>query len=846
MKRSVFFAVLIFCYTSTLIANSVKIGNLYYVLDERNKTAEVTKPETGAYSGRISIPSTIKYKGGTYRVISIGENAFRNSSLLLEVTIEDGIANIGKNAFWMCKGLKEIRIPHSVTNIDAAAFVYCEGLTTVDIPSSVTNIGEYSFKGCSVLKNIEIPTNVPKIGAYTFADCISLKKITIPYGVLSIDEGAFSGCTNMESISIPNTTTSIGKSAFSKCRNLTSISIPTSVKSIGSSAFAGCSGLQHVIVPNSVTSIGDFAFGDCKSLTSVYIPNSVVTIGYCFGYSQPENLKEIYYEKGFDITKISGVDRSICKVADSNITFAIPVVTSTPPNLAIVDGSVVFTDNTQNNRIDANEQCAISFKVQNLGKGAASGCVATVRMTGDKAGVIANNVSLNTIAAGATEEIKIPVSSNIQTTTGQVTFTIEVTEPNGFGADPFELSVNTKAYEPPYLQIVDYAVTGAQGGTLVKKQPFNLQLMLQNTKYGTAENVEVELQLPGNVYLLEGERKVSLATLDGGKAQSLDYQLVVTNNYEGTSIPVNVRLKEKYGKYAEDRSMTLQLNQNLASSRLTVKAAEEDLAKQEIQLASIGSAVDKNIPVSKIQNKNTFAVIIANENYQQVASVPFALNDGSVFRQYCEKTLGIPATNIHFVANATGNNIRYEVNWLSQVIRAYNGQAKIIFYYAGHGVPDEQNKTAFLLPVDGNGSDITTGYKLDDLYSALGNMPSEAVTVFLDACFSGSKRESGMLASARGVAIKVKSGAPVGKMVVFTAATGDETAYPNNAEGHGMFTYYLLKKLQETSGEVSYEELGNYIRKNVSQQSIVLNGKSQTPTIIPSSQAADWQNWKLK
>jgi hypothetical protein len=37
---------------------------------------------------------------------------------------------------------------------------------------------------------------------------------------------------------------------------------------------------------------------------------------------------------------------------------------------------------------------------------------------------------------------------------------------------------------------------------------------------------------------------------------------------------------------------------------------------------------------------------------------------------------------------------------------------------------------------------------------------------------------------------------PQGNMVVFSAAQGDETAYPNNDEKHGMFTYFLLKKLQ--------------------------------------------------
>lgn len=844
MKKILTVIVLLVISQGMLLAYPTKIDGINYTVNERDLTAEVIgEGLTGnAYKGDIKIPQTIKSLNKTYLVTSIG-----------------------KYAFFKCAGLTNIMLPNSISSIGDYAFQDCSSLTNIELPNSLTNIGISAFSGCAGLKKIEIPNNVKSIGANAFSKCTGLKSIILPNSITSIESAAFANCNNLKSVVIPNTVRFISNDAFSECSALTSVEIPNSVISIGNSVFFNCSELVNVTIPNSVTLIGSYAFCGCSSLNSIEIPDRVRSIEYgtfdgCTSltnvvipisvtsikdgaFQDCNNLTNIVIPQGFDVSKLPS---EISRIGESQNVSVKPVVTSTPPNLAIVDGSVVFTDNTQNNRIDANEQCAISFKVQNLGKGAASGCVATVRMTGDKAGVIANNVSLNTIAAGATEEIKIPVSSNIQTTTGQVTFTIEVTEPNGFGADPFELSVNTKAYEPPYLQIVDYAVTGAQGGTLVKKQPFNLQLMLQNTKYGTAENVEVELQLPGNVYLLDGERKVSLATLDGGKAQSLDYQIVVTNNYEGTSIPVNVRLREKYGKYAEDKSMTLQLNQNLASSRLTVKAAEEDLAKQEIQLASIGSAVDKNIPVSKIQNKNTFAVIIANENYQQVASVPFALNDGSVFRQYCEKTLGIPATNIHFVANATGNNIRYEVNWLSQVIRAYNGQAKIIFYYAGHGVPDEQNKTAFLLPVDGNGSDVTTGYKLDDLYNALGNLPSEAVTVFLDACFSGSKRESGMLASARGVAIKVKSGEPVGKMVVFTAATGDETAYPNKAEGHGMFTYYLLKKLQETSGEVSYDELGNYIRQNVSQQSIVLNGKSQTPTIIPSSQAAGWQNWKLK
>lgn len=227
-------------------------------------------------------------------------------------------------------------------------------------------------------------------------------------------------------------------------------------------------------------------------------------------------------------------------------------------------------------------------------------------------------------------------------------------------------------------------------------------------------------------------------------------------------------------------------------------------------------------------------------------SVQYAENDGKMFTEYCKKTLGLPEKNVHFITNATLNNIKHEIKWLQDVIAVYKGEAKAIFYYAGHGIPDEQNKSAYLLPIDGYGSDVTTGYALEDLYKALGSLPSKSVTVFLDACFSGAKRDGDMLASARGVAIKVKQNNPTGNMVVFTAAQGDETAYPYKEEGHGLFTYYLLKKLQETKGDVTLGELGDYIKTQVERQSIVTNGKLQSPAILSASSIGNsWKEWKL-
>lgn len=151
------------------------------------------------------------------------------------------------------------------------------------------------------------------------------------------------------------------------------------------------------------------------------------------------------------------------------------------------------------------------------------------------------------------------------------------------------------------------------------------------------------------------------------------------------------------------------------------------------------SDVDIQIPTTSRIQENTFAVIIANKNYDEAPDVDFALNDGYFFKEYCVKTLGIPSENIRFKEDATYNNIREVVSWIREISnnKLYKDNARFVVYYSGHGVPDEMTKSMYLLPTDGVAMNIaTTGYKVSDLFDALSETSSESV-VFLDACFSG-------------------------------------------------------------------------------------------------------------
>mgnify|MGYP006066477619 CR=1 FL=1 len=287
-------------------------------------------------------------------------------------------------------------------------------------------------------------------------------------------------------------------------------------------------------------------------------------------------------------------------------------------------------------------------------------------------------------------------------------------------------------------------------------------------------------------------------------------------------------------------------------SRLaSVTQHETSSSRINRQSVSVGlSDVDVNIPKNPHTNEKTFAVIIANENYQMVSHVPMALNDGRTLAKYCTQTLGIPETNVRYYEDATYGVFMRAMNDIKDVSNAYDGEISVLFYYAGHGVPDENTKDAYLLPVDSDGKEMSACFPLSRVYADLGSLNAENVLVFMDACFSGGQRDGGMVLEKegmRGIVVRPKQDVPKGNMVVFSAVSDDQTAMPYKEKGHGLFTYFLLKKLQETKGDVTLSELTSYVTKKVEQQSVVVNRKTQTPTVRAAAAVADtWQSIKLR
>ncbi|MCH5216179.1 MAG: caspase family protein [Muribaculaceae bacterium] len=260
------------------------------------------------------------------------------------------------------------------------------------------------------------------------------------------------------------------------------------------------------------------------------------------------------------------------------------------------------------------------------------------------------------------------------------------------------------------------------------------------------------------------------------------------------------------------------------------------------------SDVDINIPATNYKNNKTFVVAIGNEKYKyhKGRDVPYAHNDATVFAEYCNKVLGVPNDNIRKCFDATLSEIREQVNYLKKRTEIMPNELSIIFYYAGHGIPDIPNNIAYLLPADASGTDFESCYSLEKLYEQFDDMPTSKITVFIDACFSGATREGGALMAERAVEYEVDDVVAKGNTVVFSAASGKQTANGYDEQNHGFFTYFLLKALQESKGNITLKELGETIRTNVMAKCLDKKNKEQTPQIIPSPALGDsWQRFKL-
>ncbi len=310
-------------------------GDIFYRIKNHDKrTVEVTyqgerhDEVIGEYKDIVVIPATVKHKGRTFRVTSIGDDAIRKN-YNKRIIIPNGVDSIGNYAFsqsaidstlfipesvkfigvgitdcniylqgivvdknnarydsrencnaiiekatnTLVAGCKNSKIPESVIKIGNSAFAEMINLREIDIPSSVTHIGDYAFYLCPFNK-VTLPDSLTHLGSYAFQWCEKLAEITIPDNVVYIGEAALSHCA-YSTLVIPDKVKTIGNYAFDNCHNLTTVTIGKRVSHIGAFAFDGCNKLTKItshIPADRLFAVDKSTFGSIAEYCTLYVP----------------------------------------------------------------------------------------------------------------------------------------------------------------------------------------------------------------------------------------------------------------------------------------------------------------------------------------------------------------------------------------------------------------------------------------------------------------------------------------------------------------------------------------------------------------------------------------------
>jgi hypothetical protein len=244
--------------------------------------------------------------------------------------------------------------------------------------------------------------------------------------------------------------------------------------------------------------------------------------------------------------------------------------------------------------------------------------------------------------------------------------------------------------------------------------------------------------------------------------------------------------------------------------------------------------------------KHAYAIVIGIERYRQsLPRADFAVRDAQTVTRYLTKAMGYPEENVVTLIDdraLQSDFAKYFEKWLPNHVEP---DSTVFVYFSGHGAPDFKTGGAYLVPYDGDPTFIAeTGYSLKRMYDALGRLPAKEIIVALDSCFSGAGGRSVLAKGARPLVMTLQTGTALSEnMTVLSASAGDQISSTYDEKGHGLFTYFLLKGIQNEDvlnpdGSIHMDNLFDYIKPQVARIARKQYNNEQTPQLVRSQKTS--------
>lgn len=217
------------------------------------------------------------------------------------------------------------------------------------------------------------------------------------------------------------------------------------------------------------------------------------------------------------------------------------------------------------------------------------------------------------------------------------------------------------------------------------------------------------------------------------------------------------------------------------------------------------------------ENPNLYAIVVGINQYAKTLNVEYADRSARLFAKIAQRVLGVPKSNIIELYNkeATGSTIKTRMKYRGRNLKAGD---KLYFYYAGHGIPAQQEQgDPYLLAHDMSAgfASLDEDMRLSNIWGLLTKSGQGDIIAFLDSCFSGNADNRFIFEGVAPGLLKRKSfnRPAANNLLIYTA--GNEVQFANYypEKGHRLFSYFLARGLMK--GIKQPEDLHQYLARNV-------------------------------
>ncbi len=240
-------------------------------------------------------------------------------------------------------------------------------------------------------------------------------------------------------------------------------------------------------------------------------------------------------------------------------------------------------------------------------------------------------------------------------------------------------------------------------------------------------------------------------------------------------------------------------------------------------------------------NENKLALVIGIENYSDLVKATYANNDAQYFKEYAKNSLGVKKENIKLLTDEKATFIginKVLKKWLKSKI--IPNKTELVIFYAGHGLAtqDGDKQDLYLLPQDGDADLLSiSSISRNSFFEEINNLNPKSVTIFFDACYSGTSRDNkSLLASSRPIKILKETDNNIPEnFTIFSASQLNQISSGLKNGEHGIFSYYLMKGMEGTADinkdkKITNNELLKYLDLNVSKSAAEW-GREQNPSL---------------